>query len=394
MLFILQIDWSRLSFLGNEKVSSLLWCIGIIIVTMLIKKPLAKIVAKLSSAISNRFTDKRHSDIFCSLVQKPVELLLQTILFYIAINQLNILLSQFVLHRYKNRNNLLAIRFGDVADLLFMFFAILFATLLISRIIDFIYRVQQDKAMEEHNKERQQLLPLVKEVAKLILWTIGLFWIMGSVFQVNIPALITGLGIGGVAIALAAKESVENLFAAFTILSDKPFQTGDLVRLGSIEGNVERIGFRSTRLRNADGSAYIIPNKKLVNENLENLSARNMRRVKVTVNIKYGVRHEDLRKMMDELKKGIQQITHVQQPIEVLLDTFAENVFQLIITYHLPDPLAEGAKLNNIKQEVNLLTYEVLHKYVPSNDVSIQAKPAQEQEETGKTEENNDTGFI
>jgi MscS family membrane protein len=369
MIVLLQINWDRLSFLGNERVSNLLWCLGIIIVTMVIKKPLAKLVARFSYTIANRFTDKRHSQMFCDLLQRPVELLLQTILFYIALNQLNILLNQFVLQRYKNTNRLLAIRFGDVADLMFMFFAILFTTLLLSRVVDFIYRVQQDKAIEEQNKERQQLLPLVKEVAKLVLWTIGLFWILGSVFHVNIPALITGLGIGGVAIALAAKESVENLFAAFTILSDKPFQTGDLVRLGSLEGNVERIGFRSTRLRSADGSAFIIPNKKLVNENLENLSHRDTRRIKTIVNIKYGLPFANLQQLILELKERIEHTAHIRQPVEVMLDGFAENVFQLLVIYHLPEPLAEGVKLNHIKQEMNLLTYEVISKYTANDAV-------------------------
>jgi len=100
---------------------------------------------------------------------------------------------------------------------------------------------------------------------------------IGQCISCQYSALITGLGIGGVAIALAGKETVENFFASFTILSDKPFQTGDVIKLGETEGTVERIGFRSTRLRNLDGSATVIPNQNLVSQNVTNLSTRDTR---------------------------------------------------------------------------------------------------------------------
>jgi len=361
---LMQISWERIELpIGNERLTNLLWCLGIILATLLLKKPLAMLLAWSCSVIANRFTEKQHGTLFSSLLRKPLELLLQTVLFYVALNQLNILLSRFVLQRYRGKDHLLSIRFGDVVDVVFLFFTILFTTLLLSRVVDFIYRIQHDKAQEEGNNERQQLLPLLKDMAKLVLWTIGLFWVLGSVFRVNIPALITGLGIGGVAIALAAKESVENLFAAFTILSDKPFQTGDLIRLGNYEGNVERIGFRSTRLRSADGSAYIIPNRKLVMENVENLSHRSIRRVKTTVNIKYGISPADLQKLAKELEQAIAAMPQVTKPAEALLSGFAENVFQLDVIYYLPVPLATGTALNRIKQEINLLTYSIVARY-------------------------------
>src|SRR5690606_14969930 len=150
-------------------------------------------------------------------------------------------------------------------------------------------------------------------------------------------------------IALAAKETVENFFAAFTILTDKPFQTGDVVKLGGFEGSVERIGFRSTRLRNADGSLYIIPNKKLIGENLENLTQRDTRKMRVVFNLKYGISDRALRQLIAELKQMIQKTLHVKEPVTVFLEAFGENTFQLSINYFLPEPLAEGANADAIK---------------------------------------------
>jgi len=369
---LLQVMWHGADMrIGGEKLSNIFWCAGIIVATFLLKRPLANLLSRISAGIANRFTHKKYGNRFRELIQGPLESLLQTILFYIAVNQLGVLLNLFVMHRIKNKHEELAVSIGDVIDHVFLFFTILFTTLLLSKIIDFIYYAQFDKATEEHNKERQQLLPLIKEVAKLVLWTIGLFWVLGTVFHVNIPALITGLGIGGVAIALAAKESVENLFAAFTILSDKPFHTSDVIRLGTLEGTVERIGFRSTRLRSADGSVFIIPNQKLVNENLENLSERTDRRVKLTANIKYGLKHETLDKIVSDLKKALPTIAPVIAPIEITLDSFGENVFQLLIIYHLPSPLPGGKSLADIKHQVNMRAYDIIYKYAAGTEVTL-----------------------
>jgi len=380
---LLATNWNYFEYrIGGERVADFLWCAGIILATLLLKKPLAKLLAYLSAGLAKRFSKGQHGATFQELTRKPLEMLLQTILFYIALNQLTMLLSRFVLHRYKERHEDIAIRVSDVVDHVFLFLTILFATLVISRVVDFIYYVQLEKAGEEDNRDRQQLLPLMKEVTKLLVWVISAFWVLGSVMHVNIPALITSLGIGGVAIALAAKESVENLFAAFTILTDKPFETGDTIRLGNLEGTIERIGFRSTRLRNADGSMFVIPNQKLVNENVENLTQRHTRRVRFVVNIKYGVSAPNLQQMITELKQMLRNAPSVLEPAEVLLDTFNENAFQLVISYYLPHPLVD-ARLNDIKQDVNLKVFAIVYKYAGTS----QATPLPDQQAEERKEE-------
>lgn len=390
---LLQMNWQEFETrIGGEPISSFLWCAGIIVLTMLLKKPAANLMVRLSVKFANRFTDKEGRKVFFNLTEKPMEWLLQTVFFYIAINQLNILLNKFVIERYqskideftKSRKQIFAVSFGDIVDHIFWLLFILLTILLLSRIVDFIYYIRRNKAFDEANIEHQQLLPLIKEVFKLTLWIIGLFWVLGVVFHVNIPALITGLGIGGIALALAAKTTLENLIAAFTILTDKPFQSGDTVKLGSIEGKVERIGFRSTRLRNPDGSLYIVPNQKLVNENLENLSKRDVRKVKLVLNLKYGIAADDLQKLIDDLKQMVVKTTHVKEPIDVSIDSFGENVFQLIISYHLPEPLAENVSLSAIKQEVSARTYEIVSRYntpVPTTSTTITNTPIEPNDE-------------
>ena len=396
MPLLLDIDWSFFQQpFGGATVADYCWFAGIILATLLLRRPMSMFLSNISHNIASRISKEKHSEVFRSLLRKPFEWLAMCILFFIAIDQLSIVLDNIVLlHHNKGKANEFDLRLGEVIDHIFLFLIIISGTMVISRFIDFIYHTQSELAKKNNNRERQQLLPLVKEVVKLIVWSISFFWILGSVFHVNIPALITGLGIGGVAIALAAKESVENFFAAFTILSDKPFQVGDTIRIGSLEGMVERIGFRSTLLRNKDGSAYIIPNQKLVSENIENLTDRDAKGIHLDINIKYGVPHAQVTQMIDELKAMIVKTTHVKEPVEVAIENFGENTFRLAILYHLPYPAVGRTSDRKIKQEVNLNAYEIAYRYTGGNMGKIEDgnenKPSLE---SGENAEKKDDGL-
>lgn len=358
---LLAIDWSFFNreFLG-EKVSNYMWFAGIALGTLLLKKPMAALLTRISSNIASRYSYMKHKERIRETLFKPVERLLQTILYFVAVNQLEHLLDMFVFQLGKKQKRV-SIQLDDIVNHVSLFLFIFFLTQIISRVIDFAYYLRMGRAQHDRNLAQMQLYPLLKEMAKLILWTISIFSILGSVFHVNIPALITGLGIGGVAIALAGKETVENFFAAFTILSDKPFKTGETIKLGEIEGVVERIGFRSTRLRNSDGSAYIIPNQNLVSQNLINLSLRDTRVVKITANIKYGPDHATLVAITGDLKEALLQIHPVKEPIDVHIENFDKETFQLIISYNLPHPLPDETKLNAIKRDVNMKVFEIIN---------------------------------
>lgn len=355
----------------GETVGDYCWFAGIILGTLLLKKPIALALSNIGHNIASRISKEQHVAVFRELLRKPIEWLAVLILFYIAITRLSEVLDNvIIMHRNKGLGNILDIRLGDVTDHIFLLFIIVAATLVLSRTVDFVYFVQNERARQNDNQSRQQLLPLVKEMIKLLVWAISFFWMLGSVFHVNIPALITGLGIGGIAIALAAKESVENFFAAFTLLSDRPFQVGDTIRIGNYQGAVERIGFRSSRLRSADGSAFIIPNQKLVSENLENLTDRMTSGVHMVINIKYGVPYEQLQQMVAALKEMIAATTHVQDPINVSLDGFLENVFQLNILYHLPYPIGD-ATTRQVKQEINMKAYDIVSRYTGDKTATV-----------------------
>jgi MscS family membrane protein len=356
-------DFLRQRYMG-EPVRDYIWFAGIVLATLLVKNPLANVLTRVSSTLAAKFTYMRHKDTIREMLFKPIERLVQTVLFYVACTHLNHLMDNITVLQYRmGKKNELEMSLGEVVNHTFLFLFIIFFTQVVSAFINFIYYLRMGKAQLEKNHAREQLLPLMKEMAKLVLWILAIFWILGAVFHVNIPALITGLGIGGIAIALAGKQTVENFFAAFTILSDRPFQSGDTIKLGEVEGTVERIGFRSTRVRTSEGAAYIIPNQHLIDQNLVNLSMRDTRGMKITVNVRYGITHEKLEQLFAEIAETLRNTAPVTDPIETFIEAFDKETFQLVVTYHLPHPLPHDMKLTGVKRDINLKVFGVVSKY-------------------------------
>ncbi len=334
---------------------------AIVVGALLLKKGFSRLLARIFSKLAIRSSGGGHGALFRSLIRKPVEWLFAVILFFRAFNFIEEPLNRITLLHWHRASGTSALRLADVIDHLFALFGIVFTTLLLSRLADFFYRAQADHAAHREGfRERAQLLPLLKDVVKIVLWTIGFFWILGVVFHVNIPALVTGLGIGGVAIALAAKESIENLLASFTILADKPFTVEDTVRLGTLEGKVERIGFRSTRLRSADGSLFIVPNKKLIDESLENLSGRDRRKIRLLIPVVRTMPEDALQSLLRRLAEAIMQEAQVQGTPSVSVESFGETSAQLLIVYHLPDALPES-EIQAARSVVNERVYRALN---------------------------------
>jgi MscS family membrane protein len=132
-----------------------------------------------------------------------------------------------------------------------------------------------------------QLVPFVVEIGKIAVYIVLFFVLLGKVFDIDVTALAAGVGIGGIAIAMASKESLENLLGSFTIFFDKPFLVGDLVSTGSITGTVEKVGFRSTRIRTFDKSIVTVPNKNMISAELDNLGKRKVRRARFYIGLTY-----------------------------------------------------------------------------------------------------------
>ena len=175
-----------------------------------------------------------------------------------------------------------------------LFFVVFWALL---RSVDVLVQVVRESQWNAGHPAAHSLLPLGGRVIKIIVFALALVSALASLgFQVG--GLLAGLGIGGLAIALAAQKTVENLVGAFAIGADQPFKEGDTVRIGEHMGDVESIGLRSTRIRTPDRTLVTIPNAQVAEQRIENFAARDRIRLSTTVGIQYGATHDQIQQIL------------------------------------------------------------------------------------------------
>jgi len=155
------------------------------------------------------------------------------------------------------------------------------------RVVDMISDRFAAKAEKTESKLDDQLVPLVRKTLKTVVAIIGGIFVLQNL-DVDVGSLLAGLGLGGLAFALAAKDTVANFFGSFMIFIDKPFQVGDAVKIGSdVEGTVEEVGFRTSRVRTYYNSLMTVPNARVTNDTIDNFGMRQFRRYKTTLGLTY-----------------------------------------------------------------------------------------------------------
>jgi MscS family membrane protein len=172
-----------------------------------------------------------------------------------------------------------------------------FAYSLSDLLVDF-FRAQ---AVQSKSPLDEQLIPLLSQSIRVLLVIIGILVAIQNM-GVNVMSLVAGLGIGGLAIALAAKDTAANLFGSVMIFMDKPFKVGDHILLSNVEGTVEAIGFRSTRIRTWEDSLVTIPNSVVANVNIENLGSRRFRRTNLVIGVTYDTSPEKMEAFLESIK--------------------------------------------------------------------------------------------
>lgn len=186
----------------------------------------------------------------------------------------------------------------------FLILRTFFAVLLGLAITDIVIQYFKRLTSKTVSKMDDQLVPIVYRTAQVIIGTIGLIEVL-QLLNINITALIAGISIGSLAIALAAQDTVKNLFGSATVFIDKPFQIGDWIQFGGFDGIVEEVGFRSTRIRTFENSLVSIPNGKLSDGIINNYGLRRYRRFKMDVGVTYNTPPEKLEKFVEAIRKVI-----------------------------------------------------------------------------------------
>jgi MscS family membrane protein len=195
-------------------------------------------------------------------------------------------------------------------------------------------------------------MPSIKKAVVAVFIVLGvLLTIQGLGYDVK--ALLAGLGIGGLAFALAAQDTIANIFGAIVVAVDQPFKIGETVKIGQNVGGVEDIGLRSTRIRLVDKSLMTIPNKTVAAETITNLSRFTRRRFEQVLGLTYDTRPEQLEAIVEEIKRIITSQPEVDAPgVMVFFRDFSASSMDIWLVYEIPDP--DFQKSMRVKQRINL----------------------------------------
>jgi small-conductance mechanosensitive channel len=216
--------------------------------------------------------------------------------------------------------------------------ALVASVLVISRVLDLVMNVFQDKAEHTETKLDDVLLPMLRKILKFGTIIVG-FTVVASNLGIDVGTLIAGLGIGGLAFALAAKDTVENIFGSLTLLFDRPFEVGDWVVIDGVEGTVESIGLRSTRVRTFYCSEVSVPNANLIRANVDNYGRRTYRRIKTNLGMTYDSPPEKLEAFCEGIRELIRNHPHTRKDYyHVYLNNFDASSLNILLYCFLDVP--------------------------------------------------------
>ncbi|ADV45917.1 mechanosensitive ion channel family protein [Nitratifractor salsuginis] len=219
---------------------------------------------------------------------------------------------------------------------------------------------------------------LVRIIRFLIIFT-GLVSVLYN-FGINVSAFLASLGLGGLAFALAAKDTAANLFGSIALMLDQSIKIGEWIKVNGVEGIVEDIGMRTTKIRTFEKSFVVVPNSIVANTNIENFSRRGIRRIKMSIGLTYDTPGETIRQIAEEIREMLQThpgIAH-DQTLMVRFDRF--NPSDLGIFIYTFTNTSDWEKYLEIREDINLKIMEIVEKNgtdfaFPSQSIYVEKLP-------------------
>ncbi|EGO64977.1 mechanosensitive ion channel family protein [Acetonema longum] len=195
-----------------------------------------------------------------------------------------------------------------------------------------LYAADEKEVFRLFNKKIDSILiPFFSKILRLLVIAMA-FVVVASRWGYDINGFIAGLGLGGLAFALAAKDLLANIFSGVVIITDKPFSIGDWVKTGDVEGTVEDISFRSIRIRQFDASVVTIPNAGLINSPIINFSRRTLRRISFNLEVRYDTSSDKLKNCITRIEKMLLDHKGIDnKTIFVRLNSFGQHGLTILI---------------------------------------------------------------
>jgi MscS family membrane protein len=352
----------------DNQVRTWLLVFGTILLAVVLKRILSRYIAGLLFRLVTKLARGVDKKAFVSLVISPLETFLVILVTIIAFEKLNFPSAiKFNIYKISLQR---VVETGAIIVLIISFIWLLL------RIIDFIAMILEQKANLTEDLSDNQLIVFFKDFFKVLLVILAILMILKFGFSFKISSLITGLSLAGAAIALATRESIENLIASFIIFFDKPFSTGDLVKVQNITGTVEKIGLRSTRIRTDQKTYVTVPNKQMVDSIMDNLSLRTQRRAFVQLELHSETPHDVVNQFVMAVEGLLQRRKDKIESYSVFLADISKNSFVVTVEFFTATlPIND---FNLIRQQVNLSIIQVmedLNIHLASKDPDPVAKP-------------------
>lgn len=307
--------------------------LAILVVTVLF----ARAIYWLISTILRQFTKHTNNEIDDLILQKidtPVAL------------GIILIGSRFAIER---------IEFSKVIDTYIQRGFVFISTLAITWLVTRIVRVLVEQYFKQYRDIEQgiqedQMLSITKRTSVFILWSVGaIVGLNNAGFDVG--ALIAGLGIGGLAVALAAQDTVKNIIGGLIVFVDKPFRLGDIVKIGDIEGVVAYIGIRSTRVRTYAGRVITLPNAKFTESSIENITLEPSRRVVINLGLVYQTTPEKMNQAIELLKDIMKKSPHVNDVESIIFfEKFSDFSLDIKCIYFIH----KNSNIFETQHEINL----------------------------------------
>ncbi len=360
--------WSTI-VLGNPLRTYVIVAATIVFVVAL-KRFISRLIARLIFRIIRRMGSGLDKSAFLDLVVGPIGTFLVMFVSFTSIEKLHFP-SQLDFDIYEIDSKTICHSIAIIVMISCFFWVLL-------RLVDFIALVLRNRAREGGGpRYNQMMVVFIRDFLKAVLGIIGVLVILNEAFGVNVDKILASLGLAGAAIALAAKESIENLIASFVIFFDKPFKSGDVLKVNGISGTVEKIGLRSTRIRTDQKTYVTVPNKQMVDSIVDNLTLRTQRKGELRLEVGLSTTAAQLEAFIADVRQILNK-DKVESSTAFLNDI--TGTAYLINADYFTSPVALD-EFNEIKQRINLEILQLMEKMEitisgSSTDIRVTAVPA------------------
>ena len=316
---------------------------GFILAGFILRAVLNSIVAHRLIALAEK-TETEADDVASAAIVSPLGLILPVVGVYLAVRTMLSARPEWVV----------------TSDKIFMVVSVLVITWTFFKLADALTILLNELAAKTDSKLDDQVVPLVRKALKIFMAILA-FILIAQNLGYSVSGLLAGLGIGGLALAMASKDTLANLFGSIMILIDRPFHVGDWITFPGGDGVVEEVGMRSTRIRTFAKTVVSIPNQALANATVENHSLMPKRRIKFTLGVTYESTVDQVSGLVARIEQYLKSNPDIDQ--EFMLVKFTTfNDSSLDIFVYCFTVTTDWTKHLSVRQDVNLKTMSLVEE--------------------------------